>query len=1012
MTTTDANTQTSRPNFFILLGLDPNAPWNPKLFTDTLHKKQTEWSRQGSGVARQALTAKKNLSFIPRIREVMDDENLRQEEAAAARIQLATNRKARLEELTKQVAFINAKSTVEQAELDKFVSEFEDTLSPGQIKALIKVKPREPGSNTASADLLLDPTITKNIADHLQIVNKQSLYQVLSLSDATATPVLYQTAQELYTDNVHREPKTAEVTALLSLAGFASDVFKSDETRKKYDESLRRASLDTLLKDLDATMSRSNDKLVQSGQVTLFLENAQKAGWEQQKALERLNEHIQQRKWSMLGTIEESLRCRKCNKLNPKSQKRCTGCGRELSVDCPNCGQPVISEANSCGNCGFPVGSRYYVEDQLEEVARLLQINNYNKAREVLDKVEVAWKPKKQDEFLRKIQEYKSVVKSHEDAKEQERQEVTQKLETLTREKHYVAAKQLLQLKGAIFSDRVTRQKAIEETITLTQNIINRALKPDVPQNDKMADYEQAKELCADHPDLASLQKTLVLFPPGNLQARAREGVVSLEWRPSSTKASSILYSIMRKSRAQPNSLQDQEGQIIGTVPGFTYEDTRPEAGVPLYYAVYAQYDQLVSNQPARLSQPILLTQDVLALAASVDDQQVALSWEPPTHAHSIIILRNDQVMPTSVQDGVRVAECPPDRKSLIDRHVQNGQVYYYALFCQFKDHEGRFVLSQGQVISATPDLPPRPIDHITIKSTQTDHGHDVVINWNRPQRGNAAIIKSAKPLTLSAGKDILESQLLNLGQKLEHLPDSVKDVWTKAGVAYYTSVVIFQGRAYIGASERFACLNNVTNLKHQNTGSAIRFHWKWPENCQEVFISYSVQGWPEHNDPGAMTRRVNIAQYENLGHYDLTGTLNQNYYIVVSALINQDGAKIPAEGIRIYTRIGPKLTFTYEIRNRRKRTLRLYITDRAGGTIPALLLVSKQGGLPFKKMDGDIIQRIDPLLIAPGEKEKDIPLLERSFPSRSYGKLFLEDDTMNESVKINHPGVEKLSLS
>lgn len=1015
MTTTDTNAQTSRPNFFILLGLDPDAPWDPKLFSETLRKKRGDWSRLANGVARQSLAAKKNLALVPRIEEIMNNEEARQQEAREARVFLEATRKARMAELNKQLEFINAKSSIEQEELDKFVSEFADTLSAAQIKARITVKARERGSSTTSSDLLLDPTLFKSITDRLQSVQKKSLYHVLNLPDSTATPILYQAAQDLYTTNVHKQQKTAEVTALIELAGLASDVFKSDETRKKYDESLRRASLDALLKDLDAIMARSNDKLVQPGQVQLFLENAQKAGWGQQKALERLNEHIQQRKWSMLGTIAESVRCRKCNTINPKNQKRCSNCGQPLAIDCPECDQLVPIEANACGNCGFPVGNRLYVDQELEEVARLLQISSYKRAREILNKVAAAWKPTKPDEYARKIHEYQSALKSQEEATERERQEVTQRLETLTRQKRYHAARQYLTLKGSALPDRAARQKVIDEKITLAQDTIRRALKADVPQNDKMADYEQAKEYCADHPELPLLQKTIVLSPPGNLEARIREGVVSLEWRPSNTRASSLVYSIVRKKRAQPNSLDDQEGKVIDTVPGFTYEDTHPEAGVPLYYAVYTKCDQMVSPQPARLAQPVLLTQEVSTLATHVDDQQVTLSWEPPQYAHSIVILRNDQAMPTSIQDGVRIAECPPGRKNFIDRNVQNEHTYYYGLFCQFKNHTGQLVLSSGLSVAATPDLPPLPIDSLTITSIQTDHTHEVMIRWKRPERGNAAIIKSAKPLAISAGKVIPESQIYTLGQRLEDRPDSVKDVWTRTGVAYYTAVVIFQGMAYIGASERFACLDNVTELKHYNTGTAIQFHWKWPASCQEVLISYSPNGWPEHNDPAATTRHVNLAQYEKLGHYDLPGTQNQNYYIVLSAVIDQDGAKIPAQGIRIYTRIGPKLTFKYEIKNRRRRTLHLYIPGRTGGTIPTLLLVSRQGNPPSKKTEGDIFHRIDPVLIRDGEKEKVIPLPERNFPPKTFGKLFLEDDTMYESVTIHHPGYqeqEKLSLN
>ncbi|MFL5627808.1 MAG: hypothetical protein ACJ788_19685, partial [Ktedonobacteraceae bacterium] len=109
MTTSTANTTTpSRPNFFILLGLNPNAVWDQVTFENALRDKRNEWSRQGAGVAKKALAAKQNLAHISKIKEIMADEKKREEEAAAARAILTSERQARLDEFEKQLAFINA----------------------------------------------------------------------------------------------------------------------------------------------------------------------------------------------------------------------------------------------------------------------------------------------------------------------------------------------------------------------------------------------------------------------------------------------------------------------------------------------------------------------------------------------------------------------------------------------------------------------------------------------------------------------------------------------------------------------------------------------------------------------------------------------------------------------------------------------------------------------------------------------------------------------------------------
>ena len=53
------------------------------------------------------------------------------------------------------------------------------------------------------------------------------------------------------------------------------------------------------VKKLDEFMSDIIEKHLYVGQVVLFLQNAQKAGYKQDEALRRLREHARSRKWSM-----------------------------------------------------------------------------------------------------------------------------------------------------------------------------------------------------------------------------------------------------------------------------------------------------------------------------------------------------------------------------------------------------------------------------------------------------------------------------------------------------------------------------------------------------------------------------------------------------------------------------------------------------------------------------------------------------------------------------------------
>ena len=319
-----------------------------------------------------AYDAKKNLAYIGDIRVVMADENQRRAEAAAALLLIATDREEKEGEFKQQLAFINAKDAIEQAELDKFIDDFQDIYSAEYIKSQVSVQIASPDAHGSAPDQFLDPSIAKNIADLLSIVNKSSLYDLLNLSDATATQELHRAAEDLYRDVVKQLTKTAEVTALTELAGLAQTVFQSEEMRKRYDETQRRASLDFLLADLDIVMNRATTKEVQAGQVNLFLEKAQKAGWKRDDAYNRLREHARQRKWALAPTeVEARIRCRNCSRLNARDRTLCAECGQSLYDICPDCGQKVPAEDRICNNCGFPVGNRYMVDSHLAKLEKL-----------------------------------------------------------------------------------------------------------------------------------------------------------------------------------------------------------------------------------------------------------------------------------------------------------------------------------------------------------------------------------------------------------------------------------------------------------------------------------------------------------------------------------------------------------------------------------------------------------------------------------------------------------------
>lgn len=1001
---------TPRTNFFILLGLNPDATWNEQLFETTLRNKRIEWSRQGAGVAKKALAAKQNIALIPEIEKVMKDPALREAEVIAARAELASGRQAHEEQFEKDLAFINAKDSVDQKEVDKFIDDFKDILTPHEIKKRITARVNAEGTTTSTAIPQLDASVAKNIADRLQLIRMSTLYDLLQCTNNTATPDLMRTAEKLYTD-LTRQPPTPDNTIKSELAGFAKDVFRSDEMRAKYDETLRQVSLDLLLKELDANMNRTVDNELHPKQVQLFLDNAQKKGWKEKEALERLRRHAGQRRWVVvLPTSPDGERvvCPQCEELNDNRQSFCTKCHRPLRINCPNCGKDVSSTVTGCGNCGFPVGNIYRVELLLGQMEGYLKAGDLQGAEEAVEEAAASWKPSKPDTYAQKIADYRRQIQQRRTARQKSIDESISALHALIQQRKLFAARELIASKKADIRDWETQQRSIEATITQARDLLKRALASGISQDNKMELCRQALVLCADYKEARSLLETMPPPPPRNLQVNVRGKVVHLTWDASTIPG--VAYKVVCKEGAQPNVATD--GKTLNTVTGLSYDDSDPTVGIPLYYAIFSTLEGVLSHTAARPAQPIFLLADVVNVIVQVDHQKVTIGWEPPKHAHQLVIVRKEQATPGSLTDGMRLAEIGPAQRSFVDSQVENEHIYYYRIYCQFKDAEGKLQPSSGTIVMAIPETPPTIIAHIDIAEVSSGTTRAVEICWSPPQKGVGVIIKSHQALRYE-GMVIPEAQLGALGKRLEgHGSAKVMDAWSHAGMAYYTPAVIFQQMAYLGASQYYACVPSVSNLRYQNLGSVLRLTWLWPDDCQEVYVAYNLKQWPQEHDPMTTICRVSRNEYDHMGHYDIRGMVSQDYYITVSAIITQGSDPIRAQGVRLRARLASQAVITYEIKNpsffNKKRTLHILVDNNS--RLPALLLIRKRERLPFRKTDGELFQRIQPIEV--GEKGLVIELPLTTFPPHTFAKLFLEDDSLYEEFKIHHPKEEKLRIS
>jgi molecular chaperone DnaK len=402
---TSRDTSSFRPNFFLLLDLNPNERWDQVHFETVLKQKQREWVKESLGIGPKALAANRNIALISMIREVMNDPTEREKEAEEAKKQLADQKKARQEKFEEQIEKAQSKGYLEEKELQHYINEFKDILLEPEIRKYLHV-PVRPASKRAKKDQL-DPSLVTQIAQRLDQLHVKDLYALLGKPPTHSRAELYWLANDLYTEMVKR-PREPETALKMELAGYALKVFGSDAARAQYDATLEQAKITVLLKDLEEIVGRTANKEVHEKQVERFLEAAGWEGWSRVDALEELKAYASTRKWILIAPAQSSApqqKCGYCSFMNDIPRQYCRRCGRELYLDCPNCGKPAEADAISCGQCGFPVGDRFEVDDLLAACRQRIAQESIMEAEKVLKQLELIWKPYNVDKRLVAIRE-------------------------------------------------------------------------------------------------------------------------------------------------------------------------------------------------------------------------------------------------------------------------------------------------------------------------------------------------------------------------------------------------------------------------------------------------------------------------------------------------------------------------------------------------------------------------------------------------------------------------------
>lgn len=1009
----------SSPNFFDILDLDPAQPWDEEQFQRVLRTKRAEWTKRARH-PKYATLYNSYLEMVPKIKAVMSDPELRQQEANAALALRQERGQDQQKQFDEQLELLTAKGFVTEDDIQTLVATY--SIDESQVRQTLKQRKIQVRAGTANGqDNALAMSTMDTIQTQLQLLNKRDLYDFLGIAETSATSDLLEAARRIYNETLQKASKTAEVTATSVLAGQAMRIFESEDERQKYDRARELLPYEQLLAPRLSNLLQGPDKTLYAGQFQMLLALARTEGLDADTA----ERYIRQRARRMGAVVEvadfeaikQQRRCPNCGTLSQDTARNCPTCGTPLESDCPGCGQTILTEHNACPHCGFPIGELFIIQHMLDDAADLATEQRYDLAEEKFRSAQHIWTKLPSRSHSNAItQELEALMAEAEEDLAWMRQQMAA-LQSMIDEKRFYAARDTLREIEAEWGPLKDERQQIETAIAHTEERLKLA---------RAATGDEAVqlyvEILADCADCEPAREALERIPPsapGELTIRQSNQVVNLEWTPS--PSDSVRYTVVRKAHSRPVSVND--GTVLATVAGIRYDDTSPVVGVPLYYGVYADRGGVPSDDASFSKNPVLLVRGVSNLTAQVNDQEVYLSWEAPESVEAVLVVRSGAGNPRSPKEGEAVHTL--DKTQVIDKDLQNGKTYYYGVFCQYVDHKGQIITSPGAFVSATPQVPPSPITEMQIEVVKTGAEHELLLSWEPPEKGQVVVVSTTRPPSFDVGWVVDEQTLSSEGEIIYGGPGEIGTVVEAARIVYFTPVVLFGGMAYIGKTVDYASLEDVSNVRVQNLGAELQLRWEWPRNCQKVIVAYSHSEYPTARDDtlrDVVRIELTKAQYDLRGYHAIPDPKRRDYYVVVFAVISQGGTELLASGreSRLKISLSSSMTVQYEI-NRRRRMLVgrgelvLTVNVEGEGHLPGMVLVRKQTALPLTRSDGEIIYEIAAQTLESQTTRLQEPLPENAEQPRSYARLFLVDDESYESrgghVRIVHPPQDKLRV-
>ena len=388
-----------RDNYFILLGIDPKESWSDEKFEQTLIQKRAEWSAKSKLPGRKGAQYREYLALIPEIKKIMGDPGQRAKEAEMAKnSQQDTPGKVEQEKLITEIDLISSKGFIKEPEIQRLVRKYKKFVPESFVRNEINRKNIQINQDVDESNLeTLEERVLKRIKGYLDTLGYQNIYEFLELSKTTLNNKTFiDKAQEKYKESQKSGIKNTKTEAKTGLAVEAQNIFKTEKTRRLYDNSLELERYKIIKESVKTIAQNSSNKILYAKQFAEILKEAQSSGIKDiEKAQQVISKYAKDVGLSPevpdIEIFKQKISCPQCNTINDRSQQKCSNCGCSLRIQCPSCNLVSAITDKACSQCSFPIGNEPNVRNYLKEARKLIDDKLYEEGLTYLNFARQEW---------------------------------------------------------------------------------------------------------------------------------------------------------------------------------------------------------------------------------------------------------------------------------------------------------------------------------------------------------------------------------------------------------------------------------------------------------------------------------------------------------------------------------------------------------------------------------------------------------------------------------------------